>query len=382
MKFIISGGGICGLIMAIVLEQQGHQVEVFEAASEIKAIGAGLVLSTNAIKALKYIGIDQEVLAKANLLDNFDIALAKGEKLMKTDAVKLSSKYGSIGNATIHRAELHAVLLDLLKDKVDFNTRKRGQEVLQDKEGITLLFKDGTSVKGDFLIACDGINSPIRQQLLPKSVARYAGYTCWRSVIEHDGQFDTKNATETWGKNGRFGVVPLTDNRIYWFACLNTPTARDPKMKAIQVADLKTCFKDYHHPIPQLLDLTVNSNLLWNDIEDIKPIKKFAFDRILLAGDAAHATTPNMGQGACQAIEDAAVLASCLKKHPSINNTFQSFEQRRIPRTTKIVNISWTLGKLAQATNPILTTFRNFILKVTPQSVNEKQMDFLFDVDF
>jgi len=382
MKFIISGGGICGLTMAIVLEQQGHQVEVFEAAPEIKAIGAGLVLSTNAIKALKYIGIDQVVLAKANLLDNFDITLAKGEKLMKTDAVKLRSKYGAIGNATIHRAELHAALLGLLKDKVVFNTGKRGQEVFQDKEGVTLTFKDGTSAKGDFLIACDGINSPIRQQLLPKSVTRYAGYTCWRSVIKHDGQFETKNATETWGQNGRFGVVPLTNNRIYWFACLNTSIAKDPKMKAFQVADLKACFKDYHHPIPQLLDLTANNNLLWNDIEDIKPIHKFAFDRILLAGDAAHATTPNMGQGACQAIEDAAVLASCLKKQESINIAFQSFEQRRIPRTTKIVNTSWTLGKLAQATNPILTTFRNFALKVTPQSVNEKQMDFLFDVEF
>lgn len=382
MKFIISGGGICGLTMAIVLEQQGHQVEVFEAAAEIKAIGAGLVLSTNAIKALKHIGIDQAVLAKANLLDNFDIALAKGEKLMKTDAVKLRSKYGAIGNATIHRAELHAVLLGLLKDKVVFNTGKRGQEVLQDKDGITLMFEDETSVKGDFLIACDGINSPIRKQLLPKSVARYAGYTCWRSVINHDGAFDSKNATETWGKNGRFGVVPLTDNRIYWFACLNTAIAKDPKMKALQVADLKACFKDYHHPIPQLLDLTTDNNLLWNDIEDIKPIQQFAFDRILLAGDAAHATTPNMGQGACQAIEDAAVLASCLKQYESINAAFHAFEQRRTPRTTKIVNTSWTLGKVAQATNPILTTLRNFILKITPQSVNEKQMDFLFDVEF
>lgn len=382
MKFIISGGGICGLTMAIVLEKQGHQVEVFEAAAEIKAIGAGLVLSTNAIKALKYVGIEDAVLAKANLLDNFDITLAKGEKLMKTNAVKLSSKYDSIGNATIHRAELHAVLLGLLRDKVVFNTGKRGQQVLQDKDGVTLIFKDGTSAKGDFLIACDGINSPIRQQLLPKSVARYAGYTCWRSVIDHDGQFDSKNATETWGKNGRFGVVPLTDNRIYWFACLNTAIAKDPKMKALKVADLKTCFKDYHHPIPQLLDLTTNDNLLWNDIEDIKPIQQFAFDRILLAGDAAHATTPNMGQGACQAIEDAAVLLSCLRQHESVAAAFNTFEQRRIPRTTKIVNASWTFGKLAQATNPILTTLRNFILKITPQSINEKQMDFLFDVEF
>ena len=158
MKFLISGGGICGLTMAIILEQQGHQVEVFEAAAEIKAIGAGLVLSTNAIKALKYIGIDQAVLAKANLLDNFDIALAKGERLMKTDAVQFSAKYGTVGNATIHRADLHAILLELLKGKVVFSTGKRGQEAIPDNKGVTLKFTDGTNANGDFLIACDGIN--------------------------------------------------------------------------------------------------------------------------------------------------------------------------------------------------------------------------------
>ena len=382
MKFIIVGGGICGLTMAIILEKKGYEVAIYEAAAEIKAIGAGLVLSTNAIKALKAIGISEQVLAKANLLDNFDIVLANGDKLMATDAKKLSQRYDSIGNATIHRADLHQTLLDLLKGKVELYTNKRGERALQDETGITLSFTDGTNIEGDYLIACDGINSPIRQQLLPKSLPRYAGYTCWRAIVSHSGQFNAKNATETWGKNGRFGVVPLTDNRIYWFACLNTRQVRDPKMKAFKVADLAVCFKEYHSPIPELLALTTDDALLWNDIEDIKPIRQFAFDRVLLAGDAGHATTPNMGQGACQAIEDAAVLANCLKDKDLIKDAFKSFEKKRLPRTTKIVNISWTLGKAAQMTNPILTTFRNVALKITPQSINEKQMDFLFNVEF
>lgn len=383
MKFIISGGGICGLTMAIVLQKKGYEVEIYEAAPTIKAVGAGLVLSTNAIKALQAIGIADEILAKAHLLDNFDIALANGEKLMKTNAKKLSAKYNAIGNATIHRAELHQVLQKLLTDKVVFHTNKRAKTTEQDTNGVILKFTDGTMAKGDYLIACDGINSPIRKQLLPQALPRYAGYTCWRSVVQHSAkQFSTKQATETWGKNGRFGVVPLTNNRIYWFACINTTTAKDEKMKAFKVADLQAVFKNYHQPIPELLALTKAEDLLWNDIEDIKPIKQFAFDRILLAGDAAHATTPNMGQGACQAIEDAAVLNTCLSKGKAVPITFKNFEKLRIPRTTKIVNTSWTLGKAAQMTNPLLTTFRNFALKMTPQSVNEKQMDFLFDVRF
>jgi len=153
-------------------------------------------------------------------------------------------------------------------------------------------------------------------------------------------------------------------------------------MKAFRVADLTACFKDYHAPIPQLLALTTEKDLLWNDIEDIRPLQQLAFNRILLAGDAGHATTPNMGQGACQAIEDAAVLANCLNQNETIVQDFKTFEKIRLPRTTKIVNTSWTLGKLAQLTNPVLTTFRNFALKMTPQKINEKQMDYLFDVKF
>lgn len=383
MKFLISGGGICGLTTALVLQKKGYEVIVYEAASEIKAVGAGLVLSTNAIKALRAIGIADEILAQANLLDSFDITLANGEQLMNTDAQGLASKYGSIGNATIHRADLHQLLLNLLTDKVVFKTGKRGVSMQQDSKGVTLNFADGTSEQGDFLIACDGINSPIRKQLLPQSLSRYAGYTCWRAVVNvTEGQFNTKRATETWGKNGRFGVVPLSNNRIYWFACINATQARDATMKAYKVSDLQACYQNYHAPIPQLLALTSDKDLLWNDIEDIKPIKQFAFDRILLAGDAAHATTPNMGQGACQAIEDAAILAKCLKEDKPIQELFKTFEKLRIPRTTKIVNTSWTLGKAAQLTNPILISIRNFALKITPQSVNEKQMDFLFDVKF
>ncbi|MEM1122060.1 MAG: FAD-dependent monooxygenase [Bacteroidota bacterium] len=383
MKFLISGGGICGLTMAIILQKQGHEEAVYEAAPKIKAVGAGLVLSTNAIKALQSMGISKQILAQANLLDHFDIRLANGSKLMETNARKLREKYDAIGNTTIHRAELHQVLLELLAEKVKFFTNKRTVETLQDAKGVTLKFTDGTTAEGDFLLACDGINSPTRRQLLPQSSPRYAGYTCWRAVIQYpEGAFKTKEATETWGKNGRFGVVPLINNRIYWFACINTPKVRDKKMKAYTVADLKAAFNNYHQPIPQILALTKDKDLLWNDIEDIKPIAQFAFERILLAGDAAHATTPNMGQGACQAMEDAAILYQLLKSDKDVTVAFKEFEKIRLPRTTKIVNTSWTLGKAAQMTNPILTTFRNFALKMTPRSVNEKQMDFLFDVTF
>jgi 2-polyprenyl-6-methoxyphenol hydroxylase-like FAD-dependent oxidoreductase len=129
--------------------------------------------------------------------------------------------------------------------------------------------------------------------------------------------------------------------------------------------------------------MTGDEQLIWNDIIDIKPVKQFAFGRILLSGDAAHATTPNMGQGACQAIEDAIVLANCMAVYSSdIQKAFKVFEQKRISRTTRIVNTSWQVGKMAQLENKLLTSIRNTLLRLVPPSANEKQLQFLYNVDF
>jgi 2-polyprenyl-6-methoxyphenol hydroxylase-like FAD-dependent oxidoreductase len=129
--------------------------------------------------------------------------------------------------------------------------------------------------------------------------------------------------------------------------------------------------------------MTGDKPLIWNDIIDIKPIKQFAFGKILLCGDAAHATTPNMGQGACQAIEDAIVLAHCMALYATdTEKAFRVFEKKRITRTTRIVNTSWQLGKIAQVENKLLTHLRNSLLRLIPPSVNEKQLQFLYNVDF
>jgi 2-polyprenyl-6-methoxyphenol hydroxylase-like FAD-dependent oxidoreductase len=114
----------------------------------------------------------------------------------------------------------------------------------------------------------------------------------------------------------------------------------------------------------------------------IEPIDQYAFDRIVLIGDAAHATTPNLGQGGAMAIEDAVILAVELKKEPDVNQAFLNFEKRRLPRTRKIVNESWRVGKISQLENSALVAMRNWTMRHFPASVNEKQLKFLFNVDF
>jgi 2-polyprenyl-6-methoxyphenol hydroxylase-like FAD-dependent oxidoreductase len=380
-KIAIIGGGIGGLTLAIALQRRGLNVSVFENASQIKPLGAGLVLAANAVKALTEIGISDEILQAGKILKLFSIKDESGNILTETDSEKLTLRLGVVNNFTIHRADLHAVLVSqvipgtllLNKGLTDFHSKH---------SGITLNFADGTTEHTDYLIACDGIHSVIRKKLLPESNPRYAGYTCFRAVIDNpSSNIDIDETSETWGKPGRFGIVPLNNNRIYWFACINAPT-NNIQMRGAKISDLLTYFGKYHFPIPQIVENTQDHQLIWSDISDIKPIKQFAFGKIVLMGDAAHATTPNMGQGACMAIEDAAVMANCLDHYSSVEEAFKQFEKKRIGRTTSIVNHSRIIGKMAQLENSLLIKVRNAALKLTPAHVTENQVRRLTEVSF
>jgi 2-polyprenyl-6-methoxyphenol hydroxylase-like FAD-dependent oxidoreductase len=153
-------------------------------------------------------------------------------------------------------------------------------------------------------------------------------------------------------------------------------------MRSLRVPELLTYFSGFHSPVSEILKLTRNEDIIWSDIIDLKPIERFAFDKIVLMGDAAHATTPNMGQGACLAIEDAAVLANCIEDYSTAEEAFRKFEQKRIKRTTRIVNGSWTLGKAAQLENPLLISLRNAAVRMTPSHVAQRQVKFIHDISF
>jgi 2-polyprenyl-6-methoxyphenol hydroxylase-like FAD-dependent oxidoreductase len=381
-KINIIGGGIGGLCTAIALRRKGFEVEVFENAPSIQPLGAGIVLAANAMKALEKLGLKKEIMGHGKLLRQFRILSESGTLLSLTNSQALSERFHSVDNFSIHRADLHAVLLKQLPEGT-IQLGKRCLSVQQEAHQVIAHFTDGGQAVSDGLVACDGIHSPIRQQLLPGSVPRYAGYTCWRGITQSlPASFDDSIATETWGSRGRVGIVPLGQGRVYWFACVNAPR-NDPGMALMKAQDLAQRFRGYHFPIPQILSGTPAHQTIWNDILDIEPISQFAFERVVLLGDAAHATTPNMGQGACQAIEDALVLAQCLAEQGSnIPAAWKAYEKRRIARTTEVVNRSWQIGKVAQLENRCLLLLRNAAMRMIPPSVNEKQLAFLYQVDF
>lgn len=379
-KFTIIGGGIAGLTAAIALQKKDYDITIFEAAPAIRAVGAGLVLAANAIQSLQKLGIADDIIPVGRVLPSFKILDSKGKIINETTTKNLTKRYG-ISNFTIHRADLHRILLSKIPTHC-FQTNKKAVAVSQTQQSVFVKFSDGTTHETQYLIVADGVHSPLRQQLIPNSAPRYAGYTCWRGIADNTA-LQLEETSETWGAKGRFGIVPLANDKIYWFACINAPQNSET-FKQYKAKQLQIQYKDFHEPIPTLLRHTKDENILWNDIIDLKPIAQYAFGNILLMGDAAHATTPNMGQGACQAIEDAAVLAHLLEHEENEANMlaiFKQFEKRRLKRTHHIVNTSWRIGQVAQWENPILIALRNWAFRMTPKSVSENQLKMVYEVE-
>jgi len=295
-RFIIVGAGIAGLCMAISLQKRGYDVIVYESDKNISGVGAGLGLASNAIKALEYLNLADEIIPLGTMLESLTIRDPKGKPILTADTTLVKNSLSD--NFSIHRQALHQFLLQKIKPNT-LVSNKKVLDIYQNADKVQITFSDETTDEADYLIASDGVGSIVRQRLIPNSKPIFAGYTCWRAVIKNPG-IDLKNGNEIWGTHGRFGFTPLQGNLVYWYICLNTNNNYE-KVTNYNISDFQNIFKDYCDPIPLLLQNTPQDIIINNNIVDIKPLRQFAFDRILLIGDAAHATTPNMGQGACMA---------------------------------------------------------------------------------
>ncbi|CAN7529706.1 FAD-dependent monooxygenase [Paenibacillus sp. LjRoot153] len=375
--FLIVGGGIAGLTAAVALQQSALDVRVYERFSEFRTAGAGLLLAPNALNALEQLGLGQIVQEQGNTSPSGVTILNEQGNVLSG----LSANGNRYSIVSIHRADLHRILLSALRPgTIIFG--KSFVDIRQDEGRVTAIFADKSTATGDYLLAADGIHSAIRGKLFPSIKLRYAGYTCWRGVAEcwpESGRNDW--FTETWGHKGRFGVVPLPNKQTYWYALLNG-SPQDSRFTDYRIRDLLATFGDYHSPVSQILSSTPDDKMIHNDIFDFAPIQRFSAGRTLLIGDAAHAATPNLGQGACQAIEDAVELVRCLKRNPSVESAFSTFELLRSRRTATISKRSLMIGKIAQIDHQMLCRLRNVMMRLTPLSFQRSQLKFLYDVDF
>ena len=374
--FAILGGGIAGLTAAIALKQIGIEAPVLEAAPAFRPVGAGIALAANAMSAYQRLGIDRQLIEAGHILRRFTIYDHRGGVL---NSVRTDDLEGHPVSLAIHRAELHRVLSSQMNPgQIVMN--KRSKDLSSTASGYKVSFEDGSELDARYLIVAEGIHSVIRNKIAPGTVERYAGYTCWRGIADNT-TLAIDESSETWGAEGRFGIVPLGGNKAYWFACKNA-AANDAAMQSWGAGELEENFRSYHPPIPSVIRATPDEQILWNDIIDLKPMPRYAFGNLALIGDAAHAATPNMGQGACQAVEDAVILAGCLKNHAGVEDAFTDFQQRRLKRTHAIVRQSWTMGRIAQIENRWMIFVRNTLSKAVPARFNRKQLEKLYRTDF
>lgn len=377
-EIAIVGAGIAGLTAALMLEQMGFSVSLFESDKKVRGIGAGMALASNAMKALNQLELGDAIEPICHPLTAFSICDPDGRSIIDVDIKRIEQNY-RLGNYSVYRPDLHSFLADRLKRTPVYTAKELASLKYQDDK-VWLTFSDHTEKAFDFVIGTDGINSVVRQSFLPQSIPRYAGYWCWRGVVDIS-EIENVEGLEIWGKQGRFGVTPMVNNRVYWFACINTDLKDNIKNYGLK--QLQKHFQAYPTVIRELLVHSDSEKIISGAILDIKPVQQFYFDRVLLIGDAAHATTPNMGQGACMAIEDVAVLQDELKRHSiQMELAAKNTAKRRIDRTTYIIKNSKLAGQIAQLENRSMITLRNFLFRTLPAGITQRPLKRLYEEDF
>jgi 2-polyprenyl-6-methoxyphenol hydroxylase-like FAD-dependent oxidoreductase len=363
---LIIGGGIGGLAAGIALHRAGIPVQVFEQRAAAGELGAGLTLWANAMHALARLGLDDTVRARGRAGIGGTIRTAQGAPLQRITPADLERAFGS-ANVAIHRADLQALLMATLPAGM-LHRGMRLTGVEQDSAGVRACFADGQEVRGAVLIGADGIRSTVRAGLWGDTPPRYAGYTAWRGVarIARDPPPGAEAGFEAWGCGARLGAVAIGGRRIYWFATRNAPEGETDSPRG-RKADLLDLLAGWHPTMRALVAATDAVAILRHDIYDRPPRAPWGQGRVTLLGDAAHAMTPNLGQGACQAIEDAVVLADALRAATDPVAGLRAYEAARAPRTAQIVRQSWLMGRVAQWEQPGLCRVRAAAMRAMPE---------------
>jgi 2-polyprenyl-6-methoxyphenol hydroxylase-like FAD-dependent oxidoreductase len=345
MRAIIVGSGIAGLSAALALRRVGVGVTLYERAPELSEVGAGISLWANAVRALDHIGAGPAVRAVALPMERSEFRVRDGYRVAASyPAAAFEQRYGVAPFvAMVHRAELVAALAGCLPAEVG----RYGFECVGVEPGGRALvrFKNGHADEADVVVGADGIHSAVRASLLGPEEPRYAGYTCWRGVCPRPASLAAGYAGEWWGRGRRFGITTLPGDRVYWWATKNEPPGGRAGDERGYVA---RAFRGWAEPVPELLATTPTGKVLRNDIVDRPPAVGWASGRAVLIGDAAHPTTPNLGQGGCMAIEDAAVLARQLRGKGDLADNLSAFVAERYPRTSAITRASWRFGRIGQ----------------------------------
>ena len=366
---MVAGAGIGGLAAGVALRRCGYEVTVLERASAPRELGAAIVIQPNGGRALAALGVPAPAGAG---LDDLTLRSWRGRHLNHTPVARFRERYG-FELSVILRSALHSGLQEALgPERVTAGAEVSGFE--QTTGGVITLLADGRRLEADLLIGADGLRSAVRAQLLGDGAPRYLGCTAWRALTGLPGTgIESGGGLNWWGPGGEFGALPVGP-QVYWFATANAPAGQDVPVGG-RIDDLLHRFGSWAEPIPALISSTEPGAILRNDIYDRAPARVWTRGRVALLGDAAHPMAPNAGQGACQALEDAAALGTALAGSHDIDAGLGEYERRRLPHANQVVRLSRQTSAAVQSENRLLIAARDLAARLLPERIVLRQMD-------
>ncbi|MEL0637305.1 FAD-dependent urate hydroxylase HpxO [Marinomonas sp. TI.3.20] len=337
MKALIIGAGIGGMAAAAALKQQGIECEIFEAVKEIKPVGAAISVWSNGVKCMNHLGMGHIMDELGGPMLNMAYQDGKSGDIMTQFSLKPLIDAVGERPCPVSRAGLQSMMVDCWsREKVQFG--KRVERVEETDQGVSAYFTDGSVVHGDFMIAADGARSVVRGYVLGIELERrYAGYVNWNGLVGADATIAPLDQWTTFvGDGKRVSVMPISDNRFYFFFDVPLPVGLEENRATLK-DDLKGYFSGWADPVQTLIDALDPETTNRIEIHDVEPFDTFVKGHIALLGDSAHSTTPDIGQGGCSAMEDAVVLGMSFADNQDIDTALLAYQSRRHERAKDLV---------------------------------------------
>lgn len=338
MEIIIIGAGMGGLTTGIALKKFGHQVTIYEQTEKILPVGAAISLWSNGVKCLNYLGLTDKVAALGGQMDN--LAYMDGLTGDVMTQFSLQPLIEEVGQRPypVSRAELQNMLMQEFGE-ADIHLAKKMTRLEDLGDRVRVQFADGSSAEADLVIGADGTHSITRAYVLGETVERrYAGYVNWNGLVEISPELAPADQWTTFvGEGKRASLMPVADNRFYFFFDVPLEVGLENDRNQYKQL-LKQYFSGWCQPVQQLIDVIDEQRTNRVEIHDIEPFTQFYKGRVVIMGDAAHSTTPDIGQGGCQAMEDAIYLARALQINTlGIEDALQRYQSKRNARANELV---------------------------------------------
>jgi 2-polyprenyl-6-methoxyphenol hydroxylase-like FAD-dependent oxidoreductase len=361
----IVGGGIGGLAAAISLSRAGMACTLIERNTTLGTGGTGLTLWPNALRRLDRLGLQDAVLAHARPLRRGEIYDQRARRLSTVDLAAIQEQSGK-PLICIRRTDLYKVLLDAMQG-VEVREATRCLSYDNHSSHIDARLDDGSVLSSDLLVAADGIRSRLRRQMLDSDPLSYVGWMTWRGVAHlPKGTFPEGIYREFFGRGSRFGIFAIREDVVYWYGTRNGPADERAPIDPAHRDEALRAFAGWPDPAQTVIAATEPQDLVRTGVYDTKPLTQWSDGRAVLLGDAAHPMTPDLGQGACQALEDALTLADCIEAAPDVPAALRAYGRQGHARTADLVARSRKVGTMRQWQNVMATAFRNGLMRMIP----------------